>query len=503
MNTRHINTTESYAINCCLIAVIVLVASVGCTCNNKVSPITEETIPADSVLVDWNSSNMPMPLNVVCEYDDDYNELNRTLIHIFNSVADSVMFTQYAEEYHVVISGDNQYNIKFAELQPNGREWGSIIEGKYSYCMKGLIYTFEDISDDKSGNRLCNKPDKGFAFTDEFMADHHFLQLKFVDNPVPAHVIDTLQSRYNNKVLNSSTCAVAGNSSSVVEVGIYSVQMEPKDGKCLGMRVFCVDDSIYVYEDWGEERDGEYRWNVDDGGNYLPFTPIAVAKGKMGYDIFYYESVPEGCSFGALLLRNGKLMKHEFNSYYYNTEYIPRPLPTRLPKGSKLVSERDGYKVWIHTDVEPDNADEAGQHSVYYSTPESDDVYFAVKSNVDVDYMARWSDGRLTEWVSHEDVVAASEGFIVKHPEYDNYYLIVQGCPDARNIYTYVINLPINTIEPYFRWIHTNSGFHGLDRSGKLLRFANYGYFDEGGRYTTIKYLDFDFNLVKEETEGE
>ena len=491
-----------YSIKLYRIAIIaLLLTSIGCSSNNKVSPIIEEPISCDTLLVDWNSSNVPMALNVVCEFDDNYNELNRTLMHIFSSEEDSVKYTPYAEKYHVFISGDNQHHITFTEIQPNGREWGSIIVGKYSYCMKGLNYKVDNIRGNKSGNKYSNKIDNGFAFTDDFLANHHLLQLKYSNAQVPAHLIDTLQSRYCNKVLDSCTCAVVGNGTAVPDLGIYSVQMKPKEGKCLGMRVVSVGDSLYVYEDWSEERDGEYSWNVDDGGNYLPFTPIAVTKGEKGYDIFYYESAPEGSTFGALLLRNSKLVMHEFNSYYHYIDYIPNPLPTRLPNDSKLVSERDGYKVWIHTDVEPDNADEAGQYSVYYSTPESDAVYFAVKSNANADYLSRWNNNVVTEWVTHDEVASASDAFIVKHPEYDTYYLILQGCPDARNIYTYVIDLPINNIEPYFHWIHTNSGFQGLDSSGELLRFANYGYHDDGGRYTTYKYLDFNFNLVKEENE--
>ena len=460
-------------------AFAVLLTAVGCT--DKKNQPTVDPKPIDTLVADWDETSMPMPMSVIYEYDDNYNEIGQSLRHIYDSQEDSALYAPIASTYKLLVDGSNKTTISFAGEQPNAKEWGSIIGGKYAYCMKGLNYNY-------TGEAL-----QGFAFNEAFLQNHEVISLKYPENTAPKYLLDSLQVRYNNEVKSSYTCATSMDE----KFTLYSVQMEPKDGKCLGMRIVSADDSLYIFEEWCQEYNEESAWHVDDGGEYYPFAPIAVTKGEKGYDIFYYEGAPESSTYAAMLLRNGKFENYDFACYYHYIDYTPTPDPTSLPDGSELKAELNGYKVWIHTDVEPTEDDPAGVYSVYYSKPESNDVYFVVKTCGSLDPVSEFNNG--APFVSYERVMAASEAYIVKDPNWDTYYLILEGCPDMRNVYSYISYLPIGTIEPYFRWIRTNSGFHGMDETGKLYKFHNYGYYDEGGRYTICKYIDFDGNLVKEE----
>lgn len=461
-------------------ALAVMLTAIGCT--DKKPKDTVEPKAIDTLVADWDETSVPMPIDVIQDYDEATEQMvTLGLIHIFESQEDSALYSPIASTYKTLYSAGTPQAISFTHLQ-EGKDWGSIISGKYSYCMKGLSYSANGV---ETG---------GFAFNDKFLETHEVLTLKYPENTAPAYVLDSLRVRYNNEVRSSYTCATTQDE----KFTLYSVQMEPKDGKCLGMRVLSDNGTLYIYEEWAEEYDEMSAWHVDDGGEYFPFQPIAVTKSEKGYDIFYHESAPESSTYSALMLRNGKFENYDFASYYYAIDYTPTPDPCQLPEGSELKAELDGYKVWIHTDTVPTEDDPAGVYSVYYSKPESNDVYFVVQTGQNRQAWQKWENENEV-WVPQADVQSATDAFIVKHPQWDNYYLIIQGCADMRNTMTYISYLPIGTIEPYFRWMRTNSGFQGLDESGKLLKFENYGYYSEGGRYTICRFYDFDFNLVKEE----
>lgn len=461
-------------------AIASLLVAASCT-DKKPQPSVEPT-PIDTLLADWDEQSAPMAIHQDCTWDEEKDELiSLGLRHVFSSEEDSALYTPLAETYHTLVGHGQATDIRFTGMQENAKEWGSLIYGMYAYCMKGLNYKGTDET-------------SGFAFNDAFMQTHELLSLKYPENAAPKYLLDSLSLRYGNQVRSSYTCALSEDETFV----LYSVQMEPKDGKCLGMRVVKADGELYIYEEWCEEYNDQSAWHVDDGGEYYPFEPIAVTRGAKGYDIFYYEGAPESSTYAALLLRNGKFEDYQFACYYNAVDYTPTPDPTTLPEGSELKAELDGYKVWIHTDVQPTEEDPMGQYSVYYSKPESRDVYFVTQTCGSLDPVSGWAE-EYKMWIQQDELMGASEAYVVKHPEWNNYYLIVEGCPDARNTYSYITFLPIGTITPSFRWLRTKSGFQGLDETGKLMKFATYGYHEEGGRYGIMQYYDFDFNKVKEE----
>lgn len=473
-------------------AVALVMVAAACTDKNPQPAADADATPAvDTLVADWAQNSIPMPLSYVVQFPEDYDPysddipVEKSLRHVFTSEEDSLQYSPIASTYHVMVAEGKKYDTKYLGVQPNGKEYGELIGADYAYCMRGLNYQY------------AQQETGGFAFNDEFLKTHEIIELKYPQTKAPKTLTDSLATRYGNKVLKSTTCAVSTDG----KYSIYSVQMKPKDGKCMGLRVVDAEGQLYILEELCEEYNDQSAWHVDDEGEYYPLAPIALTKSAKGLDIFYLEGACESTSYAALLVRDDKIENYEFNGYYNAVDYVPSPDPVQLPESAELKAELDGFKVWINTDVEPTEDDPMGAYSVYYKNQYDDNIYFLVKTCGNLDPLRLW--GYEYPYVSHKEVMAADEAYIVKKPETEVYYLILQGCPDARNIYTYMLYLPCNNVQPSFRWVRTNEGFRGVDGSGNLLMFNTYRYHEEGGRYSVCQFYDFNMNLVNEMNEEE
>lgn len=100
------------------------------------------------------------------------------------------------------------------------------------------------------------------------------------------------------------------------------------------------------------------------------------------------------------------------------------------------------------------------------------------------------------------DVLAADEVKIVKNAKSDRVYLVVSGCPDMRNIYSYLIQIDPQSDSCIH--IPAAENFEGYKAENNSLCFYNYGYHDEGGRYRYALFYDFNGKLLsKGEPENE
>jgi len=467
------------------LSALALIAA-GCTDKPKQpteNPEPETEIEIDTLVADWDESNAPMPIYGISEYDEATDcMVAKGMRHIYD-YADSALYAPVKQNYHTLVyNGNKQGKIRFTGEQ-KGQTTGYLISGPYAWCMKGLNYELVD-----GGSA------EGIAFTDAFLQNHQIVPVIQSDKPSPKAINDSVEARYNQKVLKGYTCATSEDGT----LGIYSIQMKPQGNKCLGMRVISDNGQLHILEE-PTENYGEYSaWHVDDGDEYYPFSPIVVTRGPKGLDIFYVETAPESYTYSALLVRQDSITNYCFSQYYCAVDFEPAPDPVALPDGSVLKDEsEEGYKVWVHTDVAPTEDDPAGVYSVYYLNPEDKQIYKVVTTGQNPNAMEKFNFDQ--PYVSEEDVQTAQEVFIIQKPGCSYCELIMQGCPDCRNTMTYVVTLPIHTISPMFKWIRTNEGYQGKDESGELLKFHNYGYHEEGGRYTMCQYYDLDFNLVKEE----
>ena len=81
--------------------------------------------------------------------------------------------------------------------------------------------------------------------------------------------------------------------------------------------------------------------------------------------------------------------------------------------------------------------------------------------------------------------------FVPGHPQ----LLLVEGCPDARNIWTYIVDLEEKTA----RQFPSTEGILRFSASGDTLILGAYRYHEEGGRYSVAKTYTLASQFIKEE----
>ena len=103
------------------------------------------------------------------------------------------------------------------------------------------------------------------------------------------------------------------------------------------------------------------------------------------------------------------------------------------------------------------------------------------------------TNGRLVAWTPSSPLqIAAADNvcFVPGHPQ----LLLVEGCPDARNIWTYIIDLETKTA----RQFPSTEGLLSFAASGDTLVLGAYRYHEEGGRYSVARTYTLDGRLVSE-----
>ena len=107
---------------------------------------------------------------------------------------------------------------------------------------------------------------------------------------------------------------------------------------------------------------------------------------------------------------------------------------------------------------------------------------------------AEMSDGPVE--VALTQIAAADKVcFVPGHPQ----LLLVEGCPEARNIWTYIIDLEAKTA----RQFPSTEGLISFSASGDTLLLGAYRYHEEGGRYSVVKTYTLSGQLISEELSEE
>ena len=109
-----------------------------------------------------------------------------------------------------------------------------------------------------------------------------------------------------------------------------------------------------------------------------------------------------------------------------------------------------------------------------------------------------------TQWENMKDDNAAQVDFNqvaaadnVDFVPFDSNKIIVEGCPDARNVWSYLIDIRQRTACQ----LCSSSGLIGFSHEEGYIVMESYTYdFDEGGRMPVIKVFDLNGHLVKKMT---
>ena len=179
-----------------------------------------------------------------------------------------------------------------------------------------------------------------------YMKTHKQLATKLespfdVEKPLPKEVIKQLEEQYGMKTQRSELTYTIGDRYT------YGVlQFKPKDKKVIALEVVTDGDKVYSYPVEGQydESDNNSTWNVDDGGEYFSSGIGAAFEGPEGLEFTYEHHAPESATVGMFLLRDGKLVREEYECYHQLIDES-RPLWKKdIATLRKLYLEEDAHE---------------------------------------------------------------------------------------------------------------------------------------------------------------
>ena len=169
-----------------------------------------------------------------------------------------------------------------------------------------------------------------------------------------------------------------------------------------------------------------------------------------------------------------------------------------MPTTAQLKDEYRQWKLYV-------NEEQAGSDENDYEAVQT--VWLVNGKTGDVTRVCRTNPKAVANWelmkertsnaveVPLDQIAAAEKAYIASS---DGSKVIVEGCPDGRNMWTYVINTKMHTARQY----PSNEGVDKVNFNNNEVVMHSYGY-DDGGRYSyrvsyTIDGLFMEYSEKKE-----
>ena len=166
-----------------------------------------------------------------------------------------------------------------------------------------------------------------------------------------------------------------------------------------------------------------------------------------------------------------------------------------LPEGAVKADEVNGLFVFTKLVQESSEDNPADVRSLWLYERKTGRVDSILTTNPFAEL--RWSDMNDSPVEVPLTQIAAADKvcFVPGHPQ----LLLVEGCPEARNIWTYIIDLEKKTA----RQFPSTEGPIAFSASGDTLLLGAYRYHEEGGRYSVVKTYTLSGQLISEEQSEE
>ncbi len=165
---------------------------------------------------------------------------------------------------------------------------------------------------------------------------------------------------------------------------------------------------------------------------------------------------------------------------------------SEMPANANRQDNFFQYAVYTHEERTLEDYDNAIVYSVWLADERTGTVRKVCETNPKA--QAQWERMRGEEAngvaVELGQIAGADKAWIAPG---DVSKVIVEGCPDARNIWTYIIDTDKMTAIQ----LPSTEGVVELDHEKKEIITASYGYFPEGGRYTYQRAYDTNGKFIR------
>ena len=170
---------------------------------------------------------------------------------------------------------------------------------------------------------------------------------------------------------------------------------------------------------------------------------------------------------------------------------------SELPQTAKLQSKQGDYELYVNVEQAPNEDDITGVYSVWLADRSKNIVRRIVRTNPSAtpvwEEMSAKNGGVVVPM--HEIAAAERAMFASK----DCKRIVVEGCPDARNIWTYITDLDTRTVMQ----LPGTEGVQDINQDKGEIILASYGYYEEGGRYTYQKAYSLDGKFLRQTSDPE
>lgn len=220
-------------------------------------------------------------------------------------------------------------------------------------------------------------------------------------------------------------------------------------------------------------------------GEYYDQTIVVLETSPKGDESIFHQFVFDG-------------MKHYYQSSddtaYEDTEgEDSKDWSAALPSTAVRKDEKVDWELYVNLDVAA-SEDHPNQWSVWMVNKQTGGTRCLFQTNNDA--APKWEemkDGNAIE-VALEDI-SAGDCDVAKLVPGDPYKVYVEGCPDGRNVWSYLYNVRTGRIMQF----PASEGLIELDWRNDRITLSAYRYYPEGGRYSVKKDFTLDGKFLKEE----
>ena len=166
---------------------------------------------------------------------------------------------------------------------------------------------------------------------------------------------------------------------------------------------------------------------------------------------------------------------------------------SELPSSAEEQDRVFNHVLYVNVEEEPNEDDPVGVYTVWVADERWDNLRRVITTNPTA--VAPWDQmsGKNADGVAvpmHLIAVASS----AQYASEDLSKIVVEGCPDGRNMWTYIIDLIRRTAIQ----LPSTEGVQEIDMDKGEIIAASYGYYPEGGRYTVNKAYSLEGKFLRQ-----
>ena len=166
-------------------------------------------------------------------------------------------------------------------------------------------------------------------------------------------------------------------------------------------------------------------------------------------------------------------------------------LQVEIPSTAKLVDRQGSEELYVKVEQSFPNEDFVDVMSIWYRDTETGKTLCVLTTNPKAE--ARWSEMADGNAIAVGlDQIAAAEKVCFVDGALGR--ILVEGCPDARNVWTYIVDVKNMTAKQF----PSNEGLLGFNGHEHYVILGSYRYLSEGGRYSVAQTYTDDGMFVRE-----